>query len=86
MFKSACIHLGHLLVHGPLGMVFEHFQDLFDPKDLVNYFSQLLLMHFKVVVGHIPKGIMRTFGATRLLALANPFHGIQLITIHKSPC
>jgi hypothetical protein len=55
MFKSACIHLAHLLVHGPLGMVFERFQDLFDPNDLVKCFSQLLLMCSFVVIRQIPE-------------------------------
>jgi hypothetical protein len=84
MFKSIFIHLAHLLVHGPSSMVFEHFRDLFDPKDLVNCFSHLLLM-CSYVVGHIPKIITRTFGATKLLALASPSSGIQPITIGKVP-
>jgi hypothetical protein len=85
MFKSAFIHLAHLLVHGPLGMVFEHFRDLFDPKNLVNYFSQLLLMCSYVVVRHIPESITRTFGVARLLVLASLSSGIQLIAIGKIP-
>jgi hypothetical protein len=66
-------------------MVFEHFRDLFDPKDLVNCFSQLLLMCSFLVIRHIPESKMRTFGATRLLALASPSRGIQLIAIRKVP-
>jgi hypothetical protein len=85
MFKSTFIHLAHLIIHGSLGLVFEHFQDLIDQKNLVNYFSQLLLMCFYVVVRHIPESITKTFGAARLLALANLSSGIQLTTIGKIP-
>jgi hypothetical protein len=55
-------------------MVFKYFRDLFDPKDLVNFFSHLLLMYFYVVVGHIPESITKTFGVARMLALAFKWH------------
>jgi hypothetical protein len=85
MFKFTFIHLVHLLVHGPSCMVFKHLKDLFDPRNLVNYFSQLFLMCSYVVVRYIPKNITKTFGATRLLALANPFSAIRLIAICNVP-
>jgi hypothetical protein len=62
-------------------MVFKHLKDLFDPKDLVNYFSQLFLMCYYVVVRYIPKNITRTFGVARLLTLASPSSAIQPIAI-----
>jgi hypothetical protein len=31
----------HIFARGPYGMVFEHLQDVFDPKDFVNGFLQL---------------------------------------------
>lgn len=37
-FRSSLIQLFHFLVEGPSNMVFEHFQDSFDPKDLANGF------------------------------------------------
>ncbi len=37
-FSSSLIQLFHLLIEGPSNMVFEHFQDSFDPKDLANGF------------------------------------------------
>jgi hypothetical protein len=37
-FRSSLIQLFHLLVEGPSNMVFEHFQDSFDAKDLANGF------------------------------------------------
>jgi hypothetical protein len=36
-----------------------------------------------VVIGRILKNIARAFGAAKLLALAKPFDGIQLIAIGK---
>jgi len=62
-------------------MIFEHLQDLFDPKDSSNAFPQPFQMCSHVVMSHIPMPIVRVFGATRLLALAKPFGGIQLIVV-----
>jgi hypothetical protein len=39
-FKSAFLCMSHLLVSGPFGMVFEHFQNIFDLKDSVSGFIQ----------------------------------------------
>jgi hypothetical protein len=38
MFKLAFIHSIHLLVKGPLGIIFKHFRKVFDPKDLETAF------------------------------------------------
>jgi hypothetical protein len=40
-FKSTFMHMFHLFVGGPFGMIFEHFQNAFDPKDSTNNFIQL---------------------------------------------
>jgi hypothetical protein len=40
-FRSTFLHMFHLLVGCLFGMVFEHFQDSFDLKDLVSSFIQL---------------------------------------------
>jgi hypothetical protein len=39
MFKLTFIHLAHLSVGRPLAIVFEHFWDIFDPKNSTNNFS-----------------------------------------------
>ncbi len=62
-------------------MVFKHFRDIFDQKDLINDFSQLFLVYSYVITRHIPGNIARAFGATRLLALTKPFGAIQSIAI-----
>lgn len=36
-----------------------------------------------VVVRHIPRGIIKAFGALRLLVLAKPSSGIQLVIINE---
>jgi hypothetical protein len=40
-FKSTFMHMSHLSTRGPFGMVFEHLQDAFDPKNSINDFIQL---------------------------------------------
>jgi len=40
-FRSAFLCMFHLSVSGPFSMVFEHFQDSFNPKDLASGFIQL---------------------------------------------
>ncbi len=64
-------------------MVFKHLQDLFDPKDSANDFSQLFLMCSYVAIKHIPENITKALSVTRLLALAKLSSGIQLITISE---
>ncbi len=81
MFKSTFIHLVHLLVGMPLGTIFEHLRNIFDPKDLVGDFSQLFSVCSYVVTGCILGNLVKALGATRLLALAKPFGDIRLITI-----
>jgi len=44
IIRLTFIHSIHLLIKGLLGMVLEHLQDLFDPKDLVSGFSQLFMV------------------------------------------
>jgi hypothetical protein len=39
--KSTFMQMSHLSAGGPFGMVFEHLQDAFDPKDSTNNFIQL---------------------------------------------
>jgi hypothetical protein len=64
-------------------MVLEHIQDLFDPKDLVNGFSQLFMVCFHVAIRHTPESIARAFDAVRLITFAKPFGGIWPITISE---
>jgi hypothetical protein len=83
IFRSTFVHSTHLLVGGPLGMVLEHLQDLFDPKDSVSGFSQLFMVCFHVATRHIPESITRAFDAARLITFAKPFGGIWPITISE---
>jgi hypothetical protein len=62
-------------------MVFEHLQDLFDFEDSANAFPQLFQVCSHVVMSHIPMPIVQVFCATKLLVLAKPFGGIQLIVV-----
>jgi len=59
-----------------LGMVFKHFQDVFDLKDSTNDFIQFHQLSSHVTYGHIPQSITYIFGIIRLLALAKPSCGI----------
>jgi hypothetical protein len=83
IFKSTFIHSTQLSASGPLGMVFEHLWDLFDPKDSTSGFSQLILVCFYVDVRHILGSIAKALSAMRLLTLAKPFGGIQPIVVGK---
>ncbi len=47
-------------------MVFEHLQDLFDLKDLINDFSHLFLVCFYVVTWRIFENIIKAFGVARM--------------------
>ncbi len=77
MFRLAFIHLTCFLIGGPLGMVFEHLRDLFDPKDSTNDFSQLFMVCSNVTMNYIFGNIAMALGASRLLTLTKLFSGIQ---------
>jgi len=64
-----------------LGMVFEHLQNIFDPKDLDNGFSHLFLVCSFVVTWRILESIAKAFGVVKLLTLVKPFGGIRSIAI-----
>jgi hypothetical protein len=83
-FKLAFIQSVHLLTSGPLGTVFEHLWNLFDLEDLLSGFSQLFLVCSYFVARRILGSISKALGALRLLALANPFGGIQLIVVDEN--
>jgi hypothetical protein len=55
------------------------FSSLIDLEDSTSNFFQLFLVCFYVVIRHISKNIM--FGVVKLLALAKPFNGIQLMLV-----
>jgi len=82
-FRSTFIHSTHLSTSGRSNMVFEHLQDLFDPKDLINNFSYLFMIWFYVVVRCILVSIVKALDATNMLALAKPSHGIWPIVVGK---
>lgn len=83
MFKSTIIHLIHLAGERPSNMVFKHLRDLFNLEDSTNNISHLFMVCCYATIGQISGNIAKAFGATRLLALAKPSNGIQLITIGK---
>jgi hypothetical protein len=58
--------LAHLLANEHSNMVFEHLQDLFDLKDLINDFSHLFLVCFYVVTWRIFENIIKAFGVARM--------------------
>ncbi len=52
-FRSIFLHMSHLSISGSLGMIFENFQNSFDPKDSSS-FIQFHQLNSNVVVNHIP--------------------------------
>jgi hypothetical protein len=65
-------------------MVFEHLNDLFFRKNLVNNFAQLLqALSSHVVVIHIMLSIAWALGSSRLLILAKLFESIQPIAVRE---
>jgi hypothetical protein len=63
LFKSTFIYSTNLLINDPSGKIFKHLQNLFDPKDLINNFSQLFPIY--VDSRHILGNIARAFNAMR---------------------
>ncbi len=62
-------------------MVFKHLQDLFDLKDLANGFIQFFQMYSHVIIGRIPRSIVRAFGPAMFLALVKSSRSIQPIMV-----
>jgi hypothetical protein len=83
IFKLRFIHSIHLLVNDPLGKVFKHLQNLFDPKDLINNLSQLFQICSYVVSRHIAKSIAKAFNVMKLLAFVKISNGIRSIAISE---
>jgi len=52
-FKLTFLHMFHLSDGGPFGMVLEHLQKYFDPKDSTSGFISLHQLCFHVVAGYI---------------------------------
>jgi len=65
-------------------MVFEHLQDYFHPKDLMNGFPQLFQFCFHIAWGHIPPQIARVLRVVRLLAITKPSSGVHPIRVGES--
>jgi hypothetical protein len=79
LFKLTFIHSTQLLVNDLSGKVFEHFQDLFDPEDLINNFSQLFPIY--VDSRRMHGNIAKAFNAMKLLDYTKVFSGIRPITV-----
>lgn len=65
-------------------MVFKHFQDSFNLKDLGSGFIQLHQLCSHVVVGRIFGSMAQVFRANWFLVLAKPFNDICLIIVGKA--
>ncbi len=76
--------MSHLSTNGLFGMIFEHLQDYFHLKDLVNGFFQLFQLCFHIAQGHIPPQIARVLGVACLLAMTKPSSGIRPITVGEA--
>jgi len=64
------------ITNGPSGMVFEHLQDYFDPKDSTNGFIQLHQLCSHVAINCIPGFVVQILGVNKLLVLTKSFGGI----------
>jgi len=76
----------HLSTSGPYGMVFEHLQNCFHPKDSTSGFFQLLQLCFHIAQGHISPWITHVFRMAHLLALTKPLDGIRPTTVREALC
>ncbi len=47
------------------------------------HLKQFFQVSFHVIANHIQRSIAQAFGTTKLLALAKPFGGIQLIVVQE---
>jgi hypothetical protein len=80
-FRSTLLCMFHLSTGGPSGMVFEHLQDSFNPKDLASGFIQFHQLCSHVVVDCIYGS---SFRANWFLVLAKPFNDIHLIIVGRA--
>jgi hypothetical protein len=69
---------------GTFGMVFEHQEDYFHPKDSMSGFPQLFQFCSHVAQGHIPRQIAHILGATHFLAMTKPIGGVHPIAVKKT--
>jgi hypothetical protein len=63
-FRLTFLHMSHLLVGGPFGMVFKHLKDFFDFEDSTNGFIQLHWLCSHAAIGFILRSMVRIFGAS----------------------
>jgi hypothetical protein len=73
-----------VFVNGLSGMVFEHLQDCFHPKDSVISFSQLFQFCSHITQGHIPYRIAHILGAPHLLAMTKFLGGVRLLIVRET--
>jgi hypothetical protein len=74
----------HLSTSGFFGIVFEHFQDYFHPKNLANGFPQLFQLCFYIAQGHIPPQIAHVLKVAHLLAMTKPLSGVCPIAMGEA--
>jgi hypothetical protein len=73
----------HLSISGLFGMIFEHLQNCFHPKDSVNGFLQLFQVCFHITQGHNPPQITHVLGMACLLTMVKPLGAVRPIGVGK---
>jgi hypothetical protein len=76
----------HLLANGHFGMVFEHLQDFFHPKDSASGFFQLFQLCFHIAQCHISPQIACVLGVACLVAMTKLSSGVHTITVGETLC
>ncbi len=74
----------HLLASGIFGMVFEHLQDCFHPKDSINGSPQLFQLCSYITKSHVPPQIAHVFCTTHLLTMTKPSGRIRPIVMGET--
>jgi hypothetical protein len=74
----------HLSTNDFYGMVFEHRQDYFHPKDSMSGFFQLFQFCYHIAQGHIPPQIACVLRTAHLLTMTKPSNGVHPITMGET--
>jgi hypothetical protein len=73
-----------MFTSGFYGMVFEHLQNCFHPKDSTNGFPQFFQLCYHIVKGHNPPRIAHVLGATYFLTMTKPSRGVCPIAMGET--
>ncbi len=83
-FRSTFLRIFHLSISGPFGILFEHLQNTFDPKDSMTSFIQFHQLCSHAAVNHIFGFVVRILRVNQLLTLAKPSNGIHIIVVGEA--